>query len=60
LLQFCHQPQKRLPQKELMIEQHEFEALYGKKLPVHDEHEERPYDWNHTLEDIRHTLIEKR
>lgn len=49
----------QLPQKGLKVEKEEFEALYGKNLPIHDERASRPYHWNHTLEDISHTLIGK-
>lgn len=49
----------KLPQNSFEIDSREFEALYGKKLPVSDCKAKRPYTPNNTLEDINHTLIGK-
>ncbi len=49
----------QLPEEELRISEGEFEALYGRKLPVHDSIPCRPYDHNNTMEDISHTLLGK-
>ena len=48
-----------ISENEFVISEHEFEALYGKKLPISDNRASRPYSMNHTIEDIRHTLIGK-
>ena len=45
--------------REFKISDEEFEALYGRKLPVHDSVPFRPYDHNNTMEDISHTLLGK-
>lgn len=45
--------------REFKIPNEEFEALYGRKLPVHDSLPSRPYDHNNTMEDISHTLLGK-
>ncbi len=44
---------------EFKISDEEFEAFYGRKLPVHDSLPCRPYDHNNTMEDISHTLLGK-
>ncbi|MDF2988822.1 MAG: bglX [Eubacterium sp.] len=49
----------QLPEKEFEIYKQEFEALYGRKLPISDCRAARPYNWNNTLEDISHTFIGK-
>jgi beta-glucosidase len=46
----------KLTNEEFRISDQEFEVLYGKPLPVHDDEPKRPYDHNNTLEDIQHTL----
>jgi len=48
-----------LPKGELVIPDQEFEALYGKKLPVHNCRPSRPYSMNNTPEDIQHTFVGK-
>lgn len=48
-----------LPKQEFDIEKQQFEALYGKNLPISDCRASRPYNWNNTLEDVSHTLIGK-
>ncbi len=45
-----------LVQGEFRVEDHEFAALYGKPLPIHNSIPSMPYDHNNTLEDIEHTL----
>lgn len=47
----------QLSQNVFKIERREFEALYGKNIPIGEIMAERPYSMNHTLEDISHTLI---
>lgn len=49
----------RLPQEEFNVLEQEFEALYGRKLPLSDNQAHRPYTMNNTIEEIRHTLIGK-
>lgn len=49
----------KLPKEEFEMESREFEALYGKELPVSDCRYARPYNWNNTLEDVNHTFIGK-
>jgi beta-glucosidase len=49
----------QLPKKEFVIEQQEFEALYGNKIPPSNYRAKRPYNLNNTLEDVSHTLVGK-
>lgn len=49
----------KLPKGEFIIENNEFEALYGKKLPIGDGRATRPYTPNNTLEDVSHTFVGK-
>ncbi len=49
----------RLPKAEFTVSDGEFEALYGKKLPISDNKATRPYTLNNTLEDVSHTLVGK-
>ncbi|WP_419822880.1 glycoside hydrolase family 3 C-terminal domain-containing protein [Anoxybacterium hadale] len=49
----------RLPKNEMIIPTQEFEALYGRTLPIGDNRVSRPYTMEHTIEDIRHTAIGK-
>jgi beta-glucosidase len=48
-----------LPKGELVIPDHEFESLYGKKLPVRNCRPSRPYTMNNTPEDVKHTFVGK-
>jgi beta-glucosidase len=48
-----------LGQGEFRVADQEFEALYGKSLPIHNSLPTKPYDHNSTLEDIEHTLVGK-
>lgn len=47
----------QLPQGELEIPEREFQALYGKNLPVHNNRPQKPYGWENTLDDIRGTMV---
>jgi beta-glucosidase len=49
----------QLTQEEFHVADHEFAALYGKPLPIHNSLPTKPYDHNNTLEDIEHTLVGK-
>ncbi len=49
----------QLPTKEFNIDKREFEALYGKNLPISEGTASKPYNWNNTLEDVSQTLIGK-
>lgn len=49
----------KIPAGPLIIPDAEFEALYGKTLPVSDVRQQRPYHADNTLEDVKHTLIGK-
>jgi beta-glucosidase len=49
----------QLPKKAFEIEEKEFEALYGHKLPAGDCRASRPYNWDNTLDDVSHTFIGK-
>lgn len=46
-----------LPAKDFFVPDVEFEAIYGEALPEGDVPLKRPYSMEHTLEDVRHTLI---
>jgi beta-glucosidase len=48
-----------LSQSEFVVSDSEFETLYGRTLPEHNSKAKRPYHSNHTLEDIKHTLVGK-
>jgi beta-glucosidase len=41
----------------LRIPDQEFQSLYGRDLPESNRVSKRPYHRNHTLEDVRHTMI---
>lgn len=45
-----------LSNRNLVILDKEFAALYGKELPISDSKPERPYHHYNTLEDVKHTL----
>lgn len=49
----------QLPKGNFIIEPKEFEALYGRTLPVSNCQITRPYNQNNTLEDIKHTFMGK-
>lgn len=49
----------RLPKNEMIIPAQEFESLYGRKLSLSNSRASRPYTMEHTIEDIRHTVIGK-
>jgi beta-glucosidase len=50
---------ERLSSSEFIMERSVFEEIYGKKLPVSEAPVTRPYHRNHTLDDVKHTLIGK-
>lgn len=49
----------QLPKEIFTVDSKEFEALYGKSLPVSNSQITRPFNQNHTLEDIKHTFVGK-
>lgn len=49
----------QLPDRELIIPDQEFEALYGRNLPASNKRASRPFSSNNTLEDVSDTLIGK-
>ncbi len=48
-----------LPSGDFVMERAVFEEIYGKPLPVSEAPTTRPYHRNHTLDDVKHTLIGK-
>jgi beta-glucosidase len=48
-----------LPKGQFEIADSEFEALYGRKLPISDNKPGRPFHADNTLEDVKHTLVGK-
>lgn len=46
-----------LPAKDFSVPEEEFKAIYGEPLPAGDIPLKRPYTMEHTLEDVRHTLL---
>lgn len=48
-----------LPNKELVVPEKEFSSLYGRDLPPGDIPASRPFDANHTIWDVKHTVMGK-